>query len=70
MSALKVGVVGVGHLGKEHARVYAGLDDVELVGVVDSDPDAARAVGRLGRAKPWASCGRTTLAPIRACIIA
>lgn len=46
MSPLKVGVVGVGHLGKEHARVYAGLEDVELVGVVDSDPAAARAVAR------------------------
>ena len=46
MSRLKVGVVGVGHLGKEHARVYAGLEDAELVGVVDSDADAARSVAR------------------------
>lgn len=46
MSRLKVGVVGVGYLGKEHARVYAGLHDAELVGVVDSDPVAARAVAR------------------------
>ena len=43
---MKVGVVGVGHLGKEHARVYRGLDDVELVGVVDTDPKAARSVGK------------------------
>jgi predicted dehydrogenase len=28
-------VVGVGHLGKEHARVYTELPGVELVGVVD-----------------------------------
>jgi predicted dehydrogenase len=35
MSKLKVAVVGVGHLGKEHARVYTELPGVELVGVVD-----------------------------------
>jgi len=35
MQRLKVAVVGVGHLGKEHARVYAELPGVELYGVVD-----------------------------------
>jgi len=38
---LRVGVVGVGYLGKFHARIYAGLPDVELVGVVDANPDTA-----------------------------
>lgn len=28
-------VIGVGHLGKEHARVYTELPGVELVGIVD-----------------------------------
>src|SRR5262245_61827414 len=32
---LKVAVIGVGHLGNQHARLYAELDGVELVGVVD-----------------------------------
>src|SRR6185436_2905 len=32
---MKVGVIGVGHLGKHHARLYAEMPDVELVGVVD-----------------------------------
>jgi len=42
MSAkLRVGVVGVGYLGKFHARIYAGLPDVELVGVVDTNPETA-----------------------------
>src|SRR5437867_3628913 len=31
----RVAVVGVGHLGKQHARLYAELPGVELVGVVD-----------------------------------
>ncbi|MFN3531016.1 MAG: Gfo/Idh/MocA family protein [Candidatus Brocadia sp.] len=35
MSRLKVAVIGVGHLGKEHARVYTELPGVELIGVVD-----------------------------------
>ena len=35
---LKVGVIGVGHLGQFHARVYSELPNVELVGVADTDP--------------------------------
>jgi len=38
---LRVGVVGVGHLGRFHTRVYSELDSCELVGVHDTD--AARA---------------------------
>ena len=42
MSApLKVGVVGVGHLGKEHARIYRDLPEAELVGISDQDPAKA-----------------------------
>lgn len=33
---LRVGVVGVGYLGKFHAEKYARMPDVELVGVVDT----------------------------------
>lgn len=32
---LKVGVIGVGAMGKHHARVYSELPEVELVGVAD-----------------------------------
>ncbi len=35
MSKLRVGVIGVGYLGKFHAEKYARMDGVELVGVVD-----------------------------------
>jgi len=42
-------VAGVGHLGKNHARVYTELDGVILECVVDSNPAIAREVGeRLG----------------------
>src|SRR6185503_12134724 len=43
-SKLRVGVVGVGHLGQHHARLLAAMDDVELVGVVDKKPDRAREI--------------------------
>ena len=35
---IKVGVVGIGHVGKEHARILASLPQAELVGVSDIDP--------------------------------
>jgi predicted dehydrogenase len=40
---MRVGVIGTGHLGREHARVYAALPGVELIGVHDVDPAAAAA---------------------------
>src|SRR5438105_5630283 len=36
---LRVGVVGVGVMGSNHARVFADLPDVHLVGVADPDRD-------------------------------
>jgi len=41
---VKVGVVGVGAMGRHHARVYAELPDCELVGVHDIDAGRAAAV--------------------------
>jgi predicted dehydrogenase len=41
---LKVGVIGVGYLGRFHAEKYAALPDVDLVGVADLNPDRAREV--------------------------
>jgi predicted dehydrogenase len=37
MEKIKAGVVGVGHLGQHHARIYAELPEVELVGIYDTD---------------------------------
>ena len=44
MADLRVGVVGVGHLGRHHARVLAGIDGVSLAGVADSRIEQARMV--------------------------
>ncbi|MBI5874994.1 MAG: Gfo/Idh/MocA family oxidoreductase [Deltaproteobacteria bacterium] len=41
---IKVAVIGVGYLGKFHAEKYAGIPEVELVGVVDADKKQAEAV--------------------------
>lgn len=44
MSRFRVGVIGVGHLGQHHARVYASLPECELVGVVDASAERAKLV--------------------------
>jgi len=44
--SLRVGVVGVGVMGSNHARVFAGLQGAELVGVADPDRRQADFVAR------------------------
>ena len=44
--SLRVGVVGVGVMGSNHARVFAGLPGVELVGVADPDSKQADFVAK------------------------
>jgi len=45
MSApVRVGVLGVGSMGCNHARVYSDLDETELVGVADVDAERAREI--------------------------
>ena len=46
---LRVGVIGVGHLGSRHAEIYAGMPQVRLVAVCDIDAAKAKALAvRLG----------------------
>ncbi|MDY3868238.1 MAG: Gfo/Idh/MocA family oxidoreductase, partial [Pyramidobacter sp.] len=44
MKTIRVGVVGVGHLGRHHARIYTELIGAQLLGVVDSNLSQAQAV--------------------------
>ena len=56
--AVRIGVVGVGSLGKEHARIYAELaatGRVQFVGVHDSAPDTARRIADKHRVPAFAS---------------
>jgi UDP-N-acetylglucosamine 3-dehydrogenase len=52
---LKAAVVGLGSMGRNHARVYRELDGVELACVVDSDARAAAQVGRINGAPHYTS---------------
>ena len=45
MDPLRVGVIGVGHLGQHHARLYADLSEVQLAGVMDINPNRAKVIG-------------------------
>lgn len=42
MRKCRVGLVGAGNVAQRHARVLAAFDDVELAGVTDVVPEAAR----------------------------
>ncbi len=42
MKKLRVGVVGVGHIGKNHARLYAELPGAEFAAIFDTDAEVAR----------------------------
>jgi predicted dehydrogenase len=42
---LRVAVIGVGYLGQHHARLLAGMSDVDLAGIVDTKPGRAEEIG-------------------------
>jgi predicted dehydrogenase len=46
MKRLRAAVIGVGHLGKEHARIFSTLPEVELVGVADLNHEQAQTIAR------------------------
>ncbi len=55
MTVLKAGVIGVGHLGQHHARLYASLPGAQLVGVSDQSPERAKVVADRHGAKVFDS---------------
>ncbi|MFC2162181.1 Gfo/Idh/MocA family oxidoreductase [Candidatus Altiarchaeota archaeon] len=50
---LKTAVIGVGCMGKHHARVYSELEDVELVGVADLNIEAAEQIAGDYKSRPY-----------------
>ena len=60
---VKVGVVGCGSWGRNHARVYKELPGVELVGVADLNPAAAREVGERYGVPYYADSGKILTDP-------
>jgi len=54
---LRAAVIGVGSMGRNHARIYAGLDGVELVAVCDADAKTANQVGSMYRCNAYDQIG-------------
>lgn len=52
---LRVGVVGVGHIGSNHARLYAEIPSAEFAAVYDTDPARASAIARKYGVQPAGS---------------
>ena len=46
MKELKVGVIGVGHLGKLHAKLYRKINNARLIGIFDSDNENAQEIAK------------------------
>jgi predicted dehydrogenase len=57
---VRVAVIGVGAVGKHHARILSQLAGVELVGVVDINEGRAREVGGLVNAHPLVNAAELT----------
>jgi len=63
VSPIKVTVLGVGSLGKEHARIYAELaaaGQVTFVGVYDISAEATRKFAEKYRVRAFASANEAT----------
>lgn len=43
---IKSGVIGVGHMGKHHARILAEIPECELIGVCDIDKDKGQKIAK------------------------
>src|SRR4030043_1534006 len=52
---IKIGVIGSGSMGKNHARVCYELNDVELVGICDIDKSSAKIVAERFNTKAYTS---------------
>jgi len=44
ISKIRCGVVGTGYLGQHHARIYAALENCDLVGIVEADDARAEEI--------------------------
>ena len=43
---VRIGVIGVGHLGQHHVKHYKTLDNVELIGVFDIDLERSSEISK------------------------
>ena len=52
---INVGVIGVGSIGIHHARIFSGIDAVNLVGIVDTDTARAQEIAAKYACKAYSS---------------
>ncbi len=69
MSKIPVAVIGVGHLGSIHARIYSQLPGVSLVGVYDIDSERAETIAKKYKTKAFTN-HKKLLAQVKAVSIA
>ncbi|MCX7422161.1 MAG: Gfo/Idh/MocA family oxidoreductase [Planctomycetia bacterium] len=69
MQPLKLAVIGVGALGRHHARILSSLPDVELVAVADSNAQQGQQIAESVGAR-WVSDHRTLIDEVDAVTIA
>ena len=55
MEHLKLGIIGVGHLGRVHARLAASIPTIQLIGVYDIDHDRCQEVALTCGARAFTS---------------
>lgn len=69
-NTLRCGVIGVGRMGRHHARVYAQMPDAELIGVVDRDLGRANDIVEEWGGAAWDSIDEIIKAGVDAVTIA
>ena len=52
---VKVGVIGVGHLGQHHVKHFASIPSADLMGIYDLDPMRASDIAKQFQTKPYSS---------------
>lgn len=53
---LRVGVIGIGAMGKNHARLYSELGGVAPVGLANTDDKSTRSLAERSQARPVSDC--------------
>lgn len=46
MEKLSIGVIGVGHLGKLHTKMFKQIENCQLIGIFDANPEQAKVVSQ------------------------
>ncbi len=67
---IRCGVVGVGRMGRHHARIYSQMDGADLVGVVDQDEDRRNTIVEEWGGSSWATVEELLTAGVDAVTIA